>query len=613
MKRQSRPLAPRPTFLLLVIGSLALSAADALAAKTIRQFGITWTFDRDYPTGQFANGDYWIVGPAKLVQIHPASVTRHGVTMHGSMLNPAVNAPAQGYDSRIKNNPYSPAANAATRLPLVLAPGTSLLSSESHAAGATKDNPQLKTIAILTVLAAPPPPGSFRPSYLAADKRPRWNVNQLRYDRLRSLPRVAHAPSPRHIADNFARPWIEQRTNWSGRYLHPSDNQPAYGREIAHTLAEGLLALQLDYSAAEKKELLVRLVQYGLDIYGAAAAGACWHADGAHNHGRKMPLLLAGHLLDDPALLAYADGGKRRIFQEDQQTWYVTAADVGRVLFTADRRPRDRYLPSDIGLAEWGEKHAGDPSRDGRNWDAYYRAVAGSSTIGHVLAARLMGLQDEWNWPATFDYYDRYWTHEQRNVSRGANSIQPFVAEMWRKYRNATPAKLSDANVATPIWHNLTLPPQSGSFTVSFDLLASTASMEGITGLSHGDAKSADALVAAVRLAPTGVIEARDGDRFRAARVVRYVPGEKYRVVITLQPASGWYAVTITPPGGAPVRIAEAWRLHKSFRPSVLLDRLGFHSASGSHAVLNLGVQPDQRQSPPIRSRVPWSSNSEHL
>src|SRR5512145_1337984 len=26
------------------------------------QFGITWTFDGDYETGQFANGDTWVVG-----------------------------------------------------------------------------------------------------------------------------------------------------------------------------------------------------------------------------------------------------------------------------------------------------------------------------------------------------------------------------------------------------------------------------------------------------------------------------------------------------------------------------------------------------------------------
>lgn len=578
------------TLTLTIVCIVALGAPLAHGATRITQHGITWTFDRDYPTGQFANGDYWVVGPVKIVQITPRSDTSRGAVMHGSMVNPRPNS-SQGYDSRIKNNRFEAAKNVAAHLPLVLPAGSSLLSSESYLPHAKGDHPQLRTIAILTVLAAPAPAGSFRPPYVGTDKSLRWNQSQLRYDRLRSLPRVAHAPRPSAVAARFERPWIEQGTSWVARYLHPGDNQPTYGREIAHALAEGLLALQLDYPNRDKEKLLVRLVQYGIDVYGAARSGAVWNADGGHNHGRKMPLLLAGAVLGDADILAYGDG-RKMIFQEDQQIWYVTPSDVGRVLLTADKRRRDLYLPSDVGIPEWGEKHHVDPRRDGRNWDAYYRTVAGSSTIGSVLVARLMNLEKEWNWPAVFDYYDRYWAKESRNAGSGVNSIQRFVAEMWKAYRHSKPAEITEKSVATEVWENTPIEPQSRTFSIAFDLLASGNRVNGITGLSRGAPDNYNDLAASVRFAPSGIIDARNGGTFQAVNRFRYAAGVRYRVLMTIDVAARRYSVSVAAPGASPVLIADRWKFRTQQKSVARLDHLGYFSASGYHAVMDVSVQP---------------------
>lgn len=422
-----------------VFGFVTVSFS-ATAATSLTQFGITWTFDRDYPTGRFANGDFWVVGPVTIVDITPRSfVNANGATLHGSMTNPALNR-AQGYDSRIQQHDFDPALNVARRFPITLPAGTSLLSAESLVPNTSGDKPQLKTIAILTVLDAPAPEGSFRPAPAMADKRPRWTVRQLDRSRLRSLPRPNSVPSLATVTGWFERPWIEQTLNWRGRYIHPRDNQPDYGREIAQRLANGLLSLQLNYTQAEKETLLIRLVQYGLDVYGAAQAGGRWNADGGHNQGRKLPLLLAGSLLNDPAILAYGDAARHFIFQEDQQTWYVQPSDVGRKLYTADGRPRETYQASDVGMAEWGEKHLSDPSRDGRNWSAYYRTVSGTPTFAHVLAARLMQLESAWNWPALFDYAERYWQQEKDVPTNGPNTLPGFVKELWSTHRYSLPS-----------------------------------------------------------------------------------------------------------------------------------------------------------------------------
>ncbi len=50
-----------------------IATVNAATCASIEQFGITWTFDSDYECGQFANGDYWVVGPVTIVSIDPPS------------------------------------------------------------------------------------------------------------------------------------------------------------------------------------------------------------------------------------------------------------------------------------------------------------------------------------------------------------------------------------------------------------------------------------------------------------------------------------------------------------------------------------------------------------
>src|SRR5687767_4669659 len=40
--------------------------------KSVSQYGITWTFDKPATTGLFITGDWWVLGPVKIVSISPA-------------------------------------------------------------------------------------------------------------------------------------------------------------------------------------------------------------------------------------------------------------------------------------------------------------------------------------------------------------------------------------------------------------------------------------------------------------------------------------------------------------------------------------------------------------
>jgi hypothetical protein len=411
----------------------------ANGATSVSQHGITWTFSADRPVGQFANGDWWVVGPVTIVHISPNDPTPwDSAQIHGTMVNPQYNTTGrpnwngnQAWDSRIRDSNYVTSLNIARSLPYTITSASSIVSCKSLVEQALGNNPQMDTIAILTVLNNQPAPGSFRPPYIGTNKTIKWNKSNINYSRLRSLPVVTGTPAFSTVESYFERAHIALGPSWSGTYLHPrSNDSPGYGREISHKVGAGALLLNLNYSAAQKERLVVRMIQRGIDIYGIQASGGGWWPDGGHNHGRKFPMILAGWLLNDADILSKSNGS----FAEDGQHFFVSQADVDR----ARKIGREPYTTKMIGTPEWGGNHIGQPEGDGSQWNVPYRTLVGVSNMGPVLAARIMGMQTVWNHPATFAYMDRFYSVESGNVSTGTNSIQPFVSSMWKSYRNNT-------------------------------------------------------------------------------------------------------------------------------------------------------------------------------
>lgn len=413
----------------------------AAAATSVSRLEITWTFSQDRPVGQYANGDWWVVGPVTITNITPKSVVSGGRTINGSTINPdSSEYPIHGFDSAMAEtglgytaslNVGRPGGNdISASNPLVVQNGSSLISCISHPVSTNR--PTITDISILTVVSSAPAAGSFRPPYCGNDKTHYWNKSNLRYNILQKLT-LSGAPTPDQMAGSFDRPWFELATESSGRYYHPANHQPEYGRDMAYIVGDALLALHLNYTDAQKETLYIRMVQWGIDLYGCANTGAKWADNGGHNAGRKGGLVMAGLALNDPKILAFANAKNEFIFAEDRQTWYVTSSDVGRPLYHGDGRARDEYIQADVGIPEWGEKHASQPDRDGRNWSAYYRDINYISHLGEALAIRLTaGGYEAWNWPAFFDYTDRSW-------SISSSSMRAFPAAMWRAYRNSQP------------------------------------------------------------------------------------------------------------------------------------------------------------------------------
>ena len=469
-------------------------AIKDIYAKSVSQFGITWTFDKKYQIGQFANGDNWVVGPVNIISINPPSIEINGTTtvkgftpgsgpgakiriMNGAMINPSPKKGAlQGYDNemyrwvpqkgqRLYDGNYDSSLNVALNVskanPLTVSPGSSLVSTISLEKGY---RPQPKTAAILTVLASPAPKGSFRPPYSGSDKTVKFNQNALKYNLLKKLAKVSSTPELSSVERYLERPWLDHVPNWVGRYSHPVENMPDYGREMSIQIGEAALMLHLDLTNEQKETLLIRYVQLGIDLFGIIKDGGKdnWLPAGGQTQGRKWPIMFAGFMLDDAEMknigkksgdYLYSNGhGLDNFppdyiqFNEDGQTFYVSQDEVERTRsekWKPDHRNVKkgetlRYEPSDIGMPEWGIHHTKAPFQDNKHWDALYRRCCTANSYGgFVLAALIMGLRSEWNHNALFDYMDRYMSIEEKG--QWTRQRPKFVEDMWDKYRDDYP------------------------------------------------------------------------------------------------------------------------------------------------------------------------------
>lgn len=464
----------------MTAASVCVSVAQAEPARTqrVEQYGITWTFDRPVLAGQFVNGDWWVVGPVTVASVSPApgpapdeqridtpknqwgdtSLDNDRRMRNGSMVVLTA-AGSQGYDSR---SSYDPALSVA--FPCTLEANRSLISTISNTTLPAENFPSkimwpsektcqciLKTAAVLTVLAEPPPADAFRPPYAGTEK-PLYRVSSLKWELLRKLaaPAVddkayAYAYTLRLPAEweqmerYFQRPWLEHVVSWTQQQINPNENQPNYGREHGRLVSMASLMLHLDVPKERKEKLLIGLVQYGIDIAGVARVGGSWNRGGGHTSGRKWPVLFASLMLGAPELRDLPEGA---VFHEDAQTYYGTGWFGQSALYwmVDHHGPRARY--EEKPPEEWEEWD--------RNTEDYRLCCNAKAWVGTALAARLMEAIPLWNHDAFFDYCDRWMLLDEPYAANRApnprpedetKTFDPFVDAMWRTYRDTAPAQ----------------------------------------------------------------------------------------------------------------------------------------------------------------------------
>jgi hypothetical protein len=464
--------------LLLLPG--ALNAADVELRMEVSQYGITWTFDRPSPVGQFVNGDYYVVGPVTIVGIDPKPLIGKEVpeseisdterkfvrsgrfVRNGSMLNPPARRQA-AYDTGIRN--YR-APELAVVPPIAMQPGDCLVSSISLKVGekaefpyrsdnkvrGEHDNSPVKTAAILTCVAEPQAPDAFRPAY--ADREARvYLARDLRRDRLPQLRPPTNTPNVETWIRVFQRPWVNP--GFFG-FEQPMDNMPHYGQWVGQAQSMAGLLLMLDLPAERKEQLLINVVQVGIDYWGLVRNGhPGWQGWGGHGSGRKFPIVFAGLMLGDDEMASPTKSFPKVEFGEDNQTMYGEGWTGAKALFAGHSGiQRATGKPERPQWGPYEHLHPSEWATSQRQSEAYRRANTSSSWVGQALVIRLLKAEEQWNHDPFLDYVDRWMTEDDREHRRiimehwpqmrledrnrwnqQGYTWEPFVQSMWERYR----------------------------------------------------------------------------------------------------------------------------------------------------------------------------------
>ena len=136
-------------------------------------------------------------------------------------------------------------------------------------------------------------------------------------------------------------------------------------------------------------------------------------------------------------------------------------------------------------------------------------------------------------------------------------------------------------------WRSFPIPAQSGVFTVQFDAIPNDAPMDGLAGLSLGDATAFGDSAVTVRFNEYGYIDAVNAniDWYSAETVVPYSPGKVYHFRLEINIPEHLYSAYVTPPGDEEQVIASRYPFRAQQNAVAALDHWALWAGIGSHHV----------------------------
>lgn len=104
-----------------------------------------------------------------------------------------------------------------------------------------------------------------------------------------------------------------------------------------------------------------------------------------------------------------------------------------------------------------------------------------------------------------------------------------------------TPACLT----STATWQTLTLPAQTGTFTLDLDAVPKNQNLDGVIGLANGPAAAYTTLGPIVRFNNTGFLDARNGNAYTAQTAIPYSAGVTYHFRLEVNIPTHTYSVYV--------------------------------------------------------------------
>jgi hypothetical protein len=397
------------------------------------------------------------VGPVTITAISPQPTTSSPY-LNGSVKNLPTSNGKSGFDSRLNDGVDESwwfDATLRSYPPITLNPGDALVSSISLATihslpevmrASDMSVSPVASASVLTVLGSAPSADAFRPSYCDRSQTI-YHANVLQRNLLPSLtpPNPSSTPTLAQYEALYRRPWID--TN-AFLFDAPAEYMPSYGQHIAFADSYASLLLMLNFPASQKTNLTNYFVQYGIDLYGCVQAGYGWPAFGGHRSGRKIPIIFAGILLNDSGMKNVSATHPEQ-FGEDMQTLYIKnlppagsfqqAWQGATVIYGGHYGVHVNGTPVSPGLNgpyEQLQPSAWPLSGNEQLGEAYRRCCTSVSWVGEALAVHLLNGESVWNYPAFFDYVNRWMTEDDTQAIAAIKAQSGFdYSADWERQR----------------------------------------------------------------------------------------------------------------------------------------------------------------------------------
>lgn len=384
---------------------------NSLATAVISDGSISWKFSSPVQSGNFANGDYWVVGPVTITAITP----EFNGNNNGFEVNP-VDTTLQGFDDRI--NSFS--ASLIPSLPYDAMPGQSIVKVVSVDPTDIGCRPCVQSASVLTVLSEPPPNDGaniFRPPYFGTDK-PLYSTDDINYSLLPNYVATSSALSFSQVELQYRNVQLDHKTGFTARFMHPIDSMPDYGSGIAKRNTEAALALMLQGSNGNKSQAVINYINNGIDIYHMMKGGTTWPTNGGHAEGRKLPAIFAAVLLENQSMITDLTNVSSSTFGETNGVIFSSTADSsnGKVLWGQLVNTEIKYwemLVLDKGARTYRDPYQQiDGGRMGVLGDTGYQLCCTSIVWENIVTAlELMpSLKPVFNFPNLKIYTDRWMT-----------------------------------------------------------------------------------------------------------------------------------------------------------------------------------------------------------
>ncbi len=385
--------------------------------------------------GQYCNGDWWALAPLTINSISPDFSGGAGAQINSTPFG------AQGLRDHINYPTYSAAANLKTLLPETITEACSIIIALPIPFW---QGAEFSDLVIFTVVDEIPAADSFRPSYAGTDKTMPYtkdDMNGFVFPAL-TLVDLDHEPDLDWLLEATCRPLMEHCASAPAnqQFKSYSDSYPdrKYGQSIQAIGAGAIARLMIsveDEDPDKIEQLKIQMVQWGIDNNALVNAGMSWPGDGGQQNGRPLPILFAGKVLGDAAMLANLTA---TTFSENSQQAFVTQEiiDLTQARYDGGGTAYPPFGSEHLGTAQFFFNYPLNPSNSPDPNASGYYYVTGSQNVLTAMVAIMLGGRASWGNEAFFEHViGTFWTEAgftgSGTLPLYGNSVQEIAEDFW--------------------------------------------------------------------------------------------------------------------------------------------------------------------------------------